>query len=262
VWRHLCVRPLFASSRKRTLVLALWASTLAFAPQFSFAQSCDNDITLATGVCVQQTGLDNAATCRKKAVQDCNCDLATNMCAGTQSCSPDLQAKAKINVDWIFSDGGARNTFDLHRQMGESAFEAAVSAQAHNPPVQALLRQCRAWVEAYLRQPGGCSLGNREPGPDSCQCVSVLPTGQFDQTGTPIYQVTNSCPDGMNVSVQFVDAASSGGSPSIGQAHLIYPSKSYTLRPPQTFAVPSISAIGLQTAGGAYTCVCREALCN
>jgi hypothetical protein len=235
---------------------------LAASAQTALAQSCGDDITRAAGICVQQTGLDNALQCRQKAVRDCNCDSSINKCRGVETCGPELQAKAKINVDWIFADRGATGTFESHRRMGESAFEAAVSAQGHNPPVQQLLRQCRAWVEAYLGQSDGCTLANRTPGPDTCRCISVRPTGQSDPTGAPTYRVTNSCPDGLRVSVQFVDAVSTGGTPSTGQAQLICPTKASLIRAPQTFQIPSISAVTLQGATGAYTCVCRNALCN
>lgn len=239
-----------------TLVLLLMASS-----RTAHAQSCGDDITRAAGVCVQQTGLDNALSCRQKAVRDCNCDPATNKCRGVESCGPELQAKAKINVDWIFADRGATGTFESHRRMGESAFEAAVSAQGHNPPVQQLFRQCRAWVEAYLGRSNGCTLADRTPGPDTCRCISVIPIGQ-DQTGTPIYRVTNSCPDGLRVGVQFVDAAAMGATPSTGPAQLICPTKDFQVRAPQTFQIPSISAMRLEAATGGYTCICRDALCS
>lgn len=227
------------------------------------ALSCNEEITLHAGTCVQQTGLQNAASCRRNAVQACNCDQSIDQCRGSGPCDPALQAKAKINVDWVFADRGATNTYNLHRQMGESAFEAVVSAQAHNPPVQNLLRQCRPWVEAYLKTGGGCTLGNRAPGPNDCGCISVTPSGEYDPTGMPIYQVSSSCPDGFNVSVGFVDAAvSTGSSASWGQPRLVCPSQSYHTRPPQTFQIPSITGMSLQNAAGNYSCICRAGICN
>jgi hypothetical protein len=226
------------------------------------ALTCDDEITRNAGICVQQTGLNNAARCRQQAVQACQCNAA-NQCGGGGFCDAAMQAKAKINIDWVFADRGARATFSTHRQMGESAFEAVVSAQAHNPPVQALLRECRAWAEGYINQAGGCTLGDQAPGPAQCRCISVQPTGEFDQTGTPIYLVTNACPDGMKVNVQFVDALpQTGGPASWGPPILTCPAHSYKVRAPQTFTIPSINAYGLRNAGGSYTCVCRGGLCN
>jgi len=228
----------------------------------ALAQTCNDDITRAAGVCVQQTGLSNAAQCRQKAVQDCNCDPASDRCRGAATCGPELQAKARINVDWVFRDAGAHSTYGVHREMGESAFEAVVSAQAHNPPVQQLLRECRGWVEAYLGQNGGCTLDDHMPIADSCPCVSIVPTGQFDPTGAPFYKVSSACAGGLRVAAEFIDAAATGGPPAWGQPQLICPGQSFIVRAPQTFSIPSIAAYQLQGARGSYTCVCRDGSCS
>ena len=251
------------SRAPRWAVRALILAPLLWLPTTVHALTCDDEITHNAGLCVQQTGLDNAATCRRQAVQNCQCDAATNQCGGGGLCDAAKQAEAKINVDWVFANAGARATYEAHRQMGETAFDAVLNAQAHNPAVQALLRQCRAWVVVYVNQPGGCALDANKPGPEQCRCISVVPTGAFDLTGTPIYQVTNACPAGMKVNVQFTDAAPrTGGFSSWGQPILTCPGRPYQVRAPQTYAIPSISAIGLQSAGGSYTCVCRDGLCS
>jgi hypothetical protein len=246
----------------RSLILA--AATSIVVTTNVAAQDCNDDITRSAGICVQQTGLNNAATCRQTAIQACNCDTTTNQCQGTGSCDAAEEAKAKINVDWVFTDKGAQTTFSLHRQMGESCFEAVVSAQAHNPPVQQLLRQCQAWSTAYLSQKpgcgGGCTLGNSVPGPQDCKCISIRPTGT-DQTGSTIYTVTNSCTDGFKVAVTFIDA-STNALPSTGQPLLVCPTLSYTVRAPQTYRVPSISGYSMQNGAGTYGCVCRDQLCG
>ncbi|MCS3761564.1 hypothetical protein [Bradyrhizobium centrosematis] len=227
------------------------------------AQSCGDDITRAAGLCVQKRGLDAALDCRQAAVRDCACNTATNRCSGAGgSCSAQLEAEAKINVDWILADRGARGTFESHKQLGESPFDAAVSAQAHNPPVQKLLRQCRGWVEAYLGRGGPCTLSDTPPDAATCRCITVLPTGQFDQTGAPSYKVSSSCTGAYNISVQFIDASASGAPPSTGQPQLVCPSKSFVVRAPQTFLIPSISGVRLQSANGGHTCVCRDKLCS
>jgi hypothetical protein len=226
--------------------------------------TCEGQIERGAAVCVHETGSSNSPMCRRQAVLDCSCDPSTDRCRGLQACTPALQAKAKINVDWVFSNAGAKATYQLHRSMGESAFQAVESAQAHNTPVQALLRECQGWVEDYLHQQGGCTLGRNPPGPQDCSCVSVIPTGSVDDTGTPYYRVIDSCPEdhAFNVSVGFVDAHAGGNSPSYGQPQLSCPSQPFTVRPPQTYPIPSISSINLQNAGGTYTCVCRTAACN
>jgi hypothetical protein len=236
--------------------------------------TCEGQIERGAAICSLQTGPSNSS-CRPQAVRDCNCDPSTDRCRGEQACTPALQAKAKINVDWVFSNAGAKITYQLHTGMGESAFQAVESAQAHNPPVQSLLRECQGWVEAYLaglhKQGGPCTLGGRPPGPQDCSRFSVIPAGT-DGTGTPYYRVTDAGSDdqAMNVSVGFVDAGSSlayngvagGSSPSYGQPQFACHSLPFTVRPPQTFTIPSISAISLQNAGGTYTCVCRTGACN
>lgn len=256
--------------RGRSLGFAHWIGLpIAFvlillaASPAAVAQNCSEDITRSAALCVQQRGLDAALSCRQNAVRECNCNSATNQCvAAASSCGPELQAKAKINVDWIFADRGARATFESHRQGGESPFAAAVSAQAHNPPVQVLLRQCRSWVEAYLGRGDGCTLSDGPPGPAACRCISVLLTGQHDQTGAPSYKVTNSCADTFRIAVRFVDAVTSGAAASFGPAQLVCPGRSFVTRAPQTFQIPSIDAVGLQSGSGSYTCVCRGDACN
>ncbi len=172
--------------------------------------------------------------------------------------------KAKVNVDWVFSDKGAQATYAQHRSEGESCFQAVLSAQAHNRPVQKLLRACQGFVTNYLNKFGkcnGCTLANVPPGSQDCQCITIVPTGEFDETGTPFYRVTNNCPAAMKVSVTFVDAATDLP-PSSGQPLLLCPPMSFLVRPPQWYVIPSISGYGIWTAAGFRSCVCHDNICN
>lgn len=67
----------------------------------------------------------------------------------------------KENIDWVFRDPGAQRTFAQQKSSGKSDFEAVIGAQAHNRPVQDLLRRCQAVAQAYLdsRDAAGASTG-------------------------------------------------------------------------------------------------------
>jgi len=113
--------------------------------------------------------------------------------------------EAKINVDWVFQDRGARARYAERRRQGDVPFDAVVAAQAHNPRVQSLLRGCRDWVESYLAGMGEADAGRRSPTPPTradCRCISVLPTNDLDWQGRLAYRVINSC-DALEVAVSF-----------------------------------------------------------
>ena len=121
--------------------------------------------------------------------------------AGGAAC----ETEAKINVDWVFADRGARARYTEQRKQGDVPFDAVVAAQAHNPRVQSLLRGCRGWVESYLAgraEPDA----RRPPRPPltraDCRCISVLPTSDLDWQGRLAYRVINSC-DSLEVAVSF-----------------------------------------------------------
>ncbi len=170
--------------------------------------------------------------------------------------------ECKINIDWVFEDRGARARYESERRAGKSAFEAVVGAQAHNAPVQRLLRQCQTWAESYLgsqqgTQPGGVTLGNRRLGQEDCRCIDVVPTGESNFQGQPGYRVSNKC-DGMNVSVRFDGTISRMGGDlgltTTAQAGLMGPGQQRVVRSAAGWTITSIKAVGLNNAAGSYSC--------
>ncbi|MEQ1715802.1 MAG: hypothetical protein ABL907_07440 [Hyphomicrobium sp.] len=174
--------------------------------------------------------------------------------------------EAKINVDWVFNDGGARSTYTRQRASGLSPFDAVVAAQGHNPNVQALLRQCQAWVDSYLLSradlpspgaPGDPTLSRRKLGPGDCRCISVLPTGTTNSNGMAGYRVVNTC-DPLKAAVRFVgDIArlSPGyGLSSWAQAGLVGGGKEATVYAPPDWTLVSIKAVTLTSTANSHTC--------
>jgi hypothetical protein len=59
-------------------------------------------------------------------------------------------AIAKQNIDWVFADAGARNTYLSARRLNQSRLEAVLTAQAHDVPAQESVTRCEAEAVAYL----------------------------------------------------------------------------------------------------------------
>lgn len=170
-------------------------------------------------------------------------------------------SEAQANIDWIFTDAGARSTYGRLRTNGRSAFEAVVGAQAHNPRVQQLLRSCQSFAEAYLARRGedgaGATLSNRPLSQGDCRCVSVLPTGAADWQGRVGYRVINSC-DGLEISVLFGrDIARWSPNPRAfetwAQAGLMGPNEERIVYVPGG-TILSINAVGIRNAVNSVTC--------
>jgi hypothetical protein len=239
------------------LLAALAAMVLIMAPRSAPADACNDEIVRLTAQCMG-SDLRKARACRAQAEKDAPC--------GARSMTGEQCSQVKENIEWVFRDRGAQATYDQQRGTGKSAFEAVVGAQGHNRPVQDLLRRCQAWAEAYLAsygaQGGGVTLSNRPLGESDCRCISAVPTGDVDFNGSAAYKVTNSC-DGLDVSVRFTDAVSPDGVfSSWAQAGLMGTGQERIVQVSPIYLVPSISAYSLRNAAGAYTCVCRTALCN
>jgi len=217
--------------------------------------TCADAITREAGLCVQQKGLSAAAECRRLAEATVSCGPAK---AGPAPAG--CESEVKIAIDWVLLlDRGAQARYAQFRSEGKSAFEAVVGAQAHNPPVQRMLQQCRGVAEAYLLNRGFAAggqaappqresgLGSRPLSVQDCRCISVLPTA------TAGYRVVNSC-DMMEVAVNFSDASLSHASHSMwgtavrvgqGKEGMVYPGSQ---------RVPSIRAFYIRNSAHTFTC--------
>ena len=167
-------------------------------------------------------------------------------------------AEARINVDWVlFRDRGAQKRYRKFLALGMSPFDAVVTAQAHNPPVQELLRRCRSWTTAYLGQfiqPPTV----RRPSRQACKCVGVYPTGTTSPLGNPRYRVTNNPRCGaLGISVLFKGSSlywpgrlllaswSKAGEMASGEQRFVY-------APGWRFV--TIAGVRVSNAGGSRTC--------
>ena len=170
------------------------------------------------------------------------------------------QDEAKANLDWVFSDAGAKNTFAAARARGQSPLDAVLQAQGHNARAQQSLRDCAGWVEAQLAAKGAKrskdDLPNRGLGQADCKCLSVLPA----QTNVKGYNVSmdTRC-DSMDVAVKL--AGDQGGVGRIGDFPLTSVAVVGILRAGGThfikspdWAIVSIKAVTLRNASSSFVC--------
>lgn len=79
---------------------------------------------------------------------------------------------AKINIDWVFSDAGAKATYARNRRGGRTPYEAVLHAQGHNSSAQESIRACAGFATKYAamkdrqlrdgsRAPLGCEQAER-----------------------------------------------------------------------------------------------------
>lgn len=194
--------------------------------------------------------------------QEFKCDSGgSGRSSNSEAPSTECEGEAKINVDWVFADKGAFRRFTNARDQGASAFESVISAQDHNPGVQALLRRCASWVEGYLADKGAGGPAEarnerRQLRQDDCRCISVVPMAASGQRAGPAFRVSNSC-DRMTVKVRFIgdilnltarDAFSSwanAGPLAAGEASIVS-------APDWKFV--SIRAVGLSNGSSSFTC--------
>ena len=169
--------------------------------------------------------------------------------------------EARQNVDWVLNNGGARATYRNRLYAGNTAFDAVVGAQGHNPKAQAILRTCQVWVKNYLLQLGPpdrhLMLSNRRLTNADCQCISVLPTGEYDWQKRQAYRVVNTC-DALSVAVNFTgDIASYSPNPagfsSVAQAGRLDTNQERRVWAPD-WKVVSVSSFTLRSTAGSLTC--------
>jgi hypothetical protein len=94
---------------------------------------------------------------------------------------PCNQHEAKTNIDWVFRDSGARQTYANGRGTGLSPFDAVLGAQGHNPHAQQTILNCRGWAQGYLAKMDGGTTASNGGSQPSRACVS-------DPTVTDNYQ--------------------------------------------------------------------------
>ena len=170
------------------------------------------------------------------------------------------QDEAKANLDWVFSDAGAKNSFAAARAQGLSPLDAVLQAQRHNARAQQSLRDCAGWVEAQLAAKGAKrskdDLPNRRLGQADCKCLSVLPA----QTNVRGYNVSmdTRC-DSMDVGVKL--AGDTGAVGRIGDFPLTSLASVGVLRAGGThfikspdWAIVSIKAVTLRNASSSFVC--------
>jgi len=170
--------------------------------------------------------------------------------------------EGRQNTDWVLNDSGARANYRNRLSTGSTAFEALVGAQAHNPKAQAILLGCEQSVRMYLLQIGqpypNVALSNRSLTQADCQCISVLPTGDFDWQQRQAYRVINSC-DALAVAVRFTgDIATYSPNPtgfaSVAQVGRLATNQERRVRAPD-WSVVSINSYTLRSTAGSFTCL-------
>ncbi len=173
--------------------------------------------------------------------------------------SNECKGEAKINIDWIFADDGARARFGQLRRAGKSPLDAAIGAQAHNPKVQKLLQRCTVWVSEYLQSLGSGGQVGDESGPTQadCRCISVVPAGTVDVYDRPAFTVSNSCP-ALAVKVRFTGdilsfAARADAFSAWGDAGRIADGGSSVVYAPD-WTIVSIKAVSISNSVGSFLC--------
>lgn len=172
------------------------------------------------------------------------------------------ETEGRQNTDWVLNDSGARATYRNRLSTGNTAFEALVGAQGHNPKAQAILLGCQDWVEKHLRRVGqpdrDVALSDRSLTQADCQCISVLPTGDFDWQQRQAYRVINSC-DALAVAVRFTgDIATYSPNPtgfsSVAQVGRLGTNQERRVRAPD-WTIVSINSYTLRSTAGSLTCL-------
>jgi hypothetical protein len=117
--------------------------------------------------------------------------------------------EAKTNLDWVCTDAGARANYFRWRQYGLDPTRAAVQAQAHNRHAQQTMMNCfSSLVPSCDQNPPPPPLPTRSFTMKDCHCITIVPNGRSDDSGRPLYSVTNSCPDRFMMSITMLGSIS------------------------------------------------------
>ena len=195
------------------------------------AMSCSDQLIQMTAACMGGD-LTKAAECRRRAeLRGCS-----NL-GGANACDT---SEMRANIDWVFRDAGARQTYARGLRKGLEPEEAVIEAQQHNPRAMNQLQGCRDFISAYLNRPP-----TLPPSAADCSCVSIIPGGAG-------YIVSNSCPTSFRFLVEIVDAANAARKTRIDVGR-IEGGQSKSVNAP-AFTVPSISSTTLSRGGKLQFC--------
>ncbi len=167
------------------------------------------------------------------------------------------QTQAKINIDWVFSDKGALATYKRGREAGQSALDAVLGAQAHNPRAQKSIQDCGAWAQNYLTAKGAPATAdqrnNRSVGATDCSCISIVPVGE-----RRAYSVTNRCAQ-LNVSVLFGGdiarlSPSNDALSNWTRSVSVGPARSDEVIAPDGWTIVSINAYRISAGANSFVC--------
>lgn len=91
------------------------------------------------------------------AFMDCIETATTDSSSGASSASKTECAQTvREDIDWVFRDNGALDTYVKARASGKGAFQAILAAQGHNPDSQGRLRSCSKWIADLVYEHGEC----------------------------------------------------------------------------------------------------------
>lgn len=181
--------------------------------------------------------------------------------AASQSGKPGRcnQNEAKTNLEWIFSNDGAKRTFAAARSQGKAPLDAALQAQGHNAHAQQTLRDCAGWVEAQLAGRGekrsDKDLPNRPLSQADCKCLTV----QGATGGSRGYNV-NMSPTCDTMDIVLKLTGDNGGMPG-GSLPLSSNARVGILRAGATkvvgapnWSIVSLRAVTLRNASSSFVC--------
>ena len=117
-------------------------------------------IVLALFSTLGDASAKSVAECQ--AIKDAEGMSAFMQCLKGASASGSGQSKQSCfvavgqDVDWVFADNGAIDTYVKARASGKGVFDAVMTAQGHNRDAQNRIAACREWIADYVYERGEC----------------------------------------------------------------------------------------------------------
>jgi hypothetical protein len=98
--------------------------------------------------------------------------------------------EARININWVFENPGARATYSRGRRGGQTPFQACIFAQGHNPRAAESIRQCPGYSIFYCNQKDQELRGN-STAPVGCEAAekAVLWVLFLDDRARLVYDI-------------------------------------------------------------------------